>query len=50
MPGTQIEASGLNKGTAFRILRNLESHDVAAKNADGSYALGKRVLWWESCF
>lgn len=43
------EASGLNKGTAFRILRSLESHSIAARNADGTYTLGSRVLWWESC-
>jgi DNA-binding IclR family transcriptional regulator len=40
---------GLNKGTAFRILRTLESHDVAARNQEGAFVLGNRVLWWESC-
>ena len=43
------DASGLNKGAAFRILRSLESHNLAARNAAGTYVLGTRVLWWESC-
>ncbi len=43
------QALGLNKGTAFRILRALESHDVAARNRDGAFVLGNRVLWWEAC-
>jgi len=38
---------GFNKATAFRILRTLESHDVAARNGDGTFLLGNRVLWWE---
>lgn len=42
------EASGLNKGTAFRILRCLESHNLAARNAGGTYSFGDRVLWWAS--
>jgi DNA-binding IclR family transcriptional regulator len=42
------DASGLNKGTAFRILRCLESHDLAARSADGTYSFGNRVLWWAS--
>ena len=44
------QASGLNKGTAFRILRTLESHRVAARNDDGTFALGNRVLWWGTCY
>lgn len=44
------QASGLNKGTAFRILRTLESHRVAARNEDGTFVLGNRVLWWETCY
>ncbi|MBI2988334.1 MAG: IclR family transcriptional regulator [Deltaproteobacteria bacterium] len=44
------QALGLNKGTAFRILRTLESHDVAARNGDGAFVLGNRVLWWETCY
>jgi IclR family transcriptional regulator, acetate operon repressor len=44
------QSLGLNKGTAFRILRTLESHRVAARNEDGTYALGNRVLWWETCY
>ena len=42
------DASGLNKGTAFRILRCLQSHNLAARNADGTYSFGNRVLWWAS--
>ena len=44
------QALALNKGTAFRILRALESHDVAARNEDGTFVLGNRVLWWETCY
>lgn len=43
------EALGFNKATAFRILRTLECHDVAAREGDGTFVLGNRVLWWESC-
>ena len=42
------DASGLNKGTAFRILRCLQSHNLAARSADGTYSFGNRVLWWAS--
>jgi len=42
------DASGLNKGTAFRILRSLESHNLAARNADGTYSFGNRIFWWAS--
>lgn len=42
------ETSGLNKGTAFRILRCLESHNVAARGADGTYIFGDRIFWWAS--
>ena len=44
------EALALNKGTAFRILRALESHDVAARNQDAAFVLGNRVLWWGTCY
>jgi DNA-binding IclR family transcriptional regulator len=44
------EALGLSKGTAFRILRALETHRLAAKNEDGIFVLGSRVLWWEACY
>lgn len=44
------QALGLNKGTAFRILRTLESHDVAARNEDGTFVLGNRALWWGTCY
>jgi IclR family acetate operon transcriptional repressor len=43
------EALGFNKATAFRILRTLECHDVAARNGDGTFVLGNRVFWWEGC-
>ena len=39
---------GFNKATAFRILRTLESHDVAARTRDGAFVLGNRVLRWEN--
>jgi DNA-binding IclR family transcriptional regulator len=42
------DGSGLNKGTAFRVLRCLESHNLAARNDDGTYSFGNRVLWWAS--
>jgi DNA-binding IclR family transcriptional regulator len=42
------DASGLNKGTAFRILRCLQSHNLAVRNGDGTYGFGNRVLWWAS--
>jgi DNA-binding IclR family transcriptional regulator len=44
------QSLGLNKGTAFRILRALESHRVAARNEDGTFVLGNRVLWWGTCY
>ena len=44
------QSLGLNKGTAFRILRALESHRVAARNEDGTFVLGNRVLWWATCY
>lgn len=40
------EVLGLNKGTAFRILRALELHGVARRNEAGAFVLGNRVLWW----
>ena len=45
-----IEASGLNKTTALRILRALESHNLAARDGAGTFVLGSRVLWWENCY
>ncbi len=39
---------GLNKAAAFRILRALESHGVAARNSDRAFVLGNRIHWWES--
>ncbi|TMA86044.1 MAG: IclR family transcriptional regulator [Deltaproteobacteria bacterium] len=42
------DASGLNKGTAFRILRCLQSHNLAVRSADGTYSFGNRILWWAS--
>jgi len=43
------QALRLNKGTAFRILHTLESHDVAARNGGSVFVLGNRVLWWATC-
>src|SRR5207245_10038475 len=45
-----IEAAALNKTTALRILRVLESHDLAARDGAGACILGSRVLWWENCY
>lgn len=45
-----IEGLALNKTTALRILRALESHNLAARDGDGAFALGNRVLWWENCY
>ena len=44
------QALGLKKGTAFRILRTLEAHRLAARNEEGAFVLGTRVLWWETCY
>jgi DNA-binding IclR family transcriptional regulator len=44
------QSLGLKKGTAFRILRALETHRLAAKNEEGAFVLGSRVLWWEACY
>jgi DNA-binding IclR family transcriptional regulator len=44
--GKVQQALALNKGTAFRILRALESHGVAARDEDGVFVLGNRALWW----
>jgi len=45
-----ISMAALNKSTALRILRSLESHELAARNGSGAFVLGSRVLWWENCF
>lgn len=45
-----ISVASLNKSTALRILRALESHELAARNGSGAFVLGSRVLWWENCF
>jgi DNA-binding IclR family transcriptional regulator len=45
-----IAAAALNKTTALRILRALESHDLAARDGAGVFVLGSRVLWWENCY
>src|SRR5438034_4513946 len=45
-----IAAVALNKTTALRILRALESHDLAARDGAGVFVLGSRVLWWENCY
>ena len=45
-----IQALALNKTTALRILRALESHNLAARDGAGTFVLGSRVLWWENCY
>ena len=40
----------MNKTTAFRILSALEAHSIAMRNGAGTFALGNRVLWWETCY
>ena len=45
-----VETLHLNKTTALRILRVLESHNLAARNRDATFVLGNRVLWWETCY
>jgi DNA-binding IclR family transcriptional regulator len=45
-----ISAAALNKSTALRILRALESYDIATRNGSGGFTLGGRVLWWENCY
>jgi len=40
------ESLGFNKATAFRILRTLELHDVAQRNEEGEFVLGRRVMRW----
>jgi IclR family transcriptional regulator, acetate operon repressor len=44
------EALLLNKTTALRILRVLESHNLTARSGDATFVLGNRVLWWETCY
>ena len=36
----------LNKTTALRILRVLESHNLATRDGANAFALGTRVFWW----
>jgi DNA-binding IclR family transcriptional regulator len=45
-----ISTASLNKSTALRILRALESHELAARDGSGAFVLGSRVLWWENCY
>jgi DNA-binding IclR family transcriptional regulator len=45
-----ISMASLNKSTALRILRALESHELAARDGSGAFVLGSRVLWWENCY
>ncbi|MBI4528590.1 MAG: IclR family transcriptional regulator [Deltaproteobacteria bacterium] len=45
-----VGSLGLNKSTALRILRVLESHDVVSRNGNATFVLGNRVLWWETCY
>lgn len=43
-------ALSLNKTTALRILRVLESHNLVGRRGDATFVLGNRVLWWETCY
>jgi DNA-binding IclR family transcriptional regulator len=45
-----ISVASLNKSTALRILRALESHELTARDGSGAFVLGSRVLWWENCY
>jgi DNA-binding IclR family transcriptional regulator len=45
-----ISMASLNKSTALRILRALESHELAGRDGSGAFVLGSRVLWWENCY
>lgn len=45
-----ISAVSLNKSTALRILRALETHELAARDGSGAFVLGSRVFWWENCY
>ena len=45
-----ISVASLNKSTALRILRALESHELAARDGSGAFVLGSRVFWWENCY
>ncbi len=43
-------ALSLNKTTALRLLRVLETHNLVSRNGDATFVLGNRVLWWETCY
>lgn len=45
-----ISAAALNKSTALRIVRALESYELAARDGSGGFVLGSRVFWWENCY
>ena len=38
----------LNKATALRILRALESHSLVRRDRQGCFFIGNRILWWEA--
>jgi IclR family KDG regulon transcriptional repressor len=38
----------LNKATALRILRALESHSLVRRDCQGCFFIGNRILWWEA--
>jgi DNA-binding IclR family transcriptional regulator len=39
---------GFDKATALRILRALESLDLARRDRQGCFFIGNRILWWEA--
>src|SRR4029077_4763333 len=39
---------GFDKATALRILRALESLDLARRDSQGCFFIGNRILWWEA--
>lgn len=45
-----VEALNLNKTTALRILRVLESYNLVSRDEDSGFVIGSRVLWWETCY
>jgi len=38
----------LNKATALRVLRSLESHSLVRRDSQGCFFIGNRILWWEA--
>jgi DNA-binding IclR family transcriptional regulator len=42
------DSLGFDKATALRILRALESLDLARRDRQGCFFIGNRILWWEA--